>query len=225
MNGTRYSDKTEFSFPKSRVNSASKAIVAAISMSQFPKPQVGRGIQSSSSLARVARALDQLIFDEELVSAGACLHQGPVRKRDDRGGTPECADILITKFLSNGYPSTPVLVSDLKLYDYEKCERETTCYSIVVAQGHNTTTFPVVIGLPATLASASIEIHVAIHEKMWRIPVIKASLSDKALLSTLCAAVRYMCSTNPIAHASALRYACPYKESNNYRPLVVGHRC
>ena len=166
----------------------------------------------------VARALDRLLFEGELVSTGACLHQGPTRKQQNTPGGPECADVLITKFSSN-YPSTPVLVSDIKKGDLLRAGRETTCYSInVAAVRHATQSFPVVLALPTTLAKASLELHVAVENAMWRIPIVNAPLTEKALLLTLCATVRYLCTTEPFAHSEALTTACPFKQGN-YEPL------
>ena len=220
------------------MKTAISAIEAAISMHDNRDPQSGHGIQSSRDLMRseltfsslVARALDRLIFDDQSVSTGACLHQGPTRKQEGTRGSPECPDILIIHFAHDKgkvYPSTPVLVSDLKLSNFSVAENETTCYSINAASvRHNTHIFPVLLALPATLHRADLEVHVTVDKKMWRIPIVShTTLTDGALLSTLCTAVQYMCTrTEPIGHIPALTHACPYKEWMPL-PLRTNHTC
>ena len=157
------------------------------------------------------------------------MHQGQVRKQASKSGSPECPDFLIVKYV-DFFHSTPILVSDFKTSRFGVAGNKTVCYSIDVADVHHdqANTFPVLLALPVTLSSAVLEKHVTVHKKVWRIPVASATLTDKALLSTLCAAVQYMCTHPPTAHIPALTAACPYKEwsFNDYEPLTgSGYTC
>ena len=191
-------------------------LTAATSLHHCQQPEAGRGLTRSVSLlqselsltALVARALDRLLFDEESVATGVCLHQGPTRKQSGKQGAPESADIYIAQ-LRKHKPSTPVLVSDMKIHDIEHAAKETLWYSVTLAEiHHRAPTFPVLLALPATATEASLEVPVAMHQRMWRSPLCKASLTDKALLSTVYAAVKYQCTYNR-DHKEAPTCMCP----------------
>lgn len=194
------------------------------------QPKPGLGIKSSVPLLHsevsltglVARALDRLLFDDKLVAKGVCLHQGPTRKQPGKQGVPECADIYIAQLDNTYWPSTPVLVSDMKVLDLEHTGNETACYSINVANTHHLTpALPVLLALPATATTASLEVHVPFKKNMWRIPIWKAPLTDRAQLSIVYAAVEYLYTCNN-THNDALTCMCPYQDwmtSNDWQPL------
>lgn len=121
---------------RSKLEYVVKATRFAASLPTCPETP-GFGILSSSAICSqeltfsslCARALDRFFFDDE--SEGACLHQGPVRKRAGVQGPPEACDVYVTQF-RNFKPGTPVMVLDMKLQDFDTALKETGLYATCV---------------------------------------------------------------------------------------------
>ena len=121
---------------KTNLSTAQLAIERAAALCHREEPRPGFGITSSSLLCSqeltftsvCARALDRFFFDDEHVNLGACLHQDPVRKKEQTPGNPEAADIYVMQLLSDE-PGTPVLVADIKLNDHKHAIMETSLYA------------------------------------------------------------------------------------------------
>lgn len=182
-------------------------------------------------------------FEDELVRNGACLHQGPVRKKTGAHGNPEASDAYILSFSNNYYPSTPVLVSDMKLNDIEHALKETGLYAQAGTDiWHDTENCPLILGLPMTPNCAALYIHVVAAEEMWAVPVIdhigKILPFNPALLCTVYAAVQHLC-LNPISTNDPLHILCltllwtvtlPWVILGTPRPFIsnlmkVEHKC
>ena len=134
-------------------------------------------------------------------------------------GVPACADIFFAQCDHTYCPSTPVLVSDMKVLDLEHAGNETTCY--VAKTHHMTPALPVLLALPATATAARLEVHVPMIKQMWRISICTAPLTERALLSTVYAAVEYLYTCNT-THKDTLTSMCPFQDwmtSNAWKPL------
>ena len=162
-------------------------------------------------------------FDDEHVNLGACLHQGPVRTKEQTPGNPEAADISVMQLLSDE-PGTPVLVADIKLNDHKHAIRETSLYAAAcVTLRHEDDTCPLILGLPMTTEVSSLQVYVIAHNIMWRIPIASGkSPSFPALLCTVYAAVQHLCS-QPITAVAPQRESQPFKSMADYTPLGNDH--
>lgn len=97
-------DDKDYIIKRSQLESTVRAIKVAVNLSC--SCDTSFGFYSSDSICKqeltmsclVARELDRLIFKDELFRNGACLHQAPVRKRDNVQGNPEASDVYIFSF-------------------------------------------------------------------------------------------------------------------------------
>ena len=183
-----------------------------------------RGLMGSYSLRRTelvysalyARALDRFIFTCE--STGACLHQGPCRKRDASArGNPEAADVYIVPF-DSFYPKYPVVLSDVKMHDddFLVADRESSLYSITGVTVGSDTTWPVLIGVPGTPLRTDLQLHVVVAGSMWKVTIATGNPWDGALLCTLYAAVHHLCKHACLVTRVPLQDPSPFSDMHNY---------
>ena len=172
----------------SNLNNTVEAIHSATTLSEHA-PSEGFGILSSEELcsqemtlsALFARALDSFLFKDSRV--GACLHQGPVRKKPGNPGNPEAADMYVMPFHSF-LPGTPLLVSDIKLEDVSKAVTETSLYAHCCM--HIRYNCDSQLGFPVTKDVASLYVFLMAHGEVWGIQVVpKVAVADTALLCTV----------------------------------------
>ena len=171
---------------------------------------VGRGIMSNQKLktaelsltALYARALDRFLFPDELVDAGACLHQLPVKRE---GSAVQRADLQVA-ILRDGYPYEPVLLSDVKQNNLQTAIKETDAYAITVANVVNEyPSYTVHLGLPVSDTTAKLLLLVGDYGLLREITICEAhfdSGDSKAFFATLFAAVHFLISC-PIHKFSA----------------------
>ena len=184
-----------------------------------------RGLMGSYLLRRTemvysalyARALDRFIFTCE--STGACLHQGPCRKRDASArGNPEAADVYIVPF-DSFYPKYPVVLSDLKMHndDFLVADRESSLYSITGATvGNDLSTWPVLIGVPGTPLGTDLQLHVVVAGSIWKITIATGDPCDGVLLCTLNVAVHHLCKHACLVTRVPLEDPSPFSDMEHY---------
>jgi len=89
-------------------------------------------------------ALDRFLFENDAV--GAVLHQGPSHKQAKKFSNPEQADIYIVPLIDHK-PGSPLVQSDVKLYDFKIADRESILYSMnSTSVAYQCTTWPVLLG-------------------------------------------------------------------------------
>ena len=163
-----------------------------------------------------ARAIDRFVFPNE--ATGACLHQVPCRKRTN-SGSPEMADVYIIPF-KKFRPGNPVVLSDLKVDEQFGADRESMLYSAVgVEEGTCKHHFPVLIGIPSTTAITELQLHVNVHEKVWKLVIARSHPSDGALLCTLRAGVQHLINTSCLTQRTPLKSLAPFKQMDSYSTL------
>ena len=136
-------------------------------------------------------ALDRLVFggDSQLDEKGMVAHQGPVTKKAQMQGNPECSDLLGIPMVM-GVPSESVFMSDIKIGD-------SVGKFASLSKGQSKEAV-LVVGLSATVHTASLWLFVIAYKEVWGIPILKAVKPwDKGLLSTLCIGLRSL-SAKPI---------------------------
>ena len=159
---------------------------------------------------------------------GLCLHQCPVRKRQD--ANPEAADIYVCSSV-NGEAGTPVLVADVKNTEFETAYRESALYGCGCVEVHSFTgkrVCPVMLGLPCTKTEAKLQLYVEGLEKLWCLPISgKSQLHSKPLLCALYCGVQFIIQKsfnirNRMAYAKPLYGAdlSPLKEGFNCRVFL-----
>ena len=169
-----------------------EAINTATTLSHHA-PSEGFGFLSSEEIcsqemtlsALFARALDRFLFKDSCV--GACLHQGPVRKKCGNPGSPEAADMYVMPFHSSFLPGTPLLVSDIKLEEVGKAVTQTSLYAHCCMHiRHNCDSHPVILGFPVTKNVASLYVFLMANNEVWGIQVVpRVAVADTALLCTV----------------------------------------
>ena len=115
------------------------------------------GIYGSSALRNAETTFSTVVAStlEKLCYGGdwnaSIVHQGPVQKKPKTSGNPDTADLLGFRYLQS-QPVETFFVSDLKLNDYDLCEKESALYGKFVSLSgkkgnHNSY---MVVGLAAT---------------------------------------------------------------------------
>ena len=197
----------------------------------------GFGISSSSSLrsqeltfsALIARTLDRFLFDDDKVRVGMCLHQGPVRKKEGNPANPEAADLYILQRSPAGEPSTPILVSDIKLDAYFLAFAETSLYArYCVNLTNEDEQCPLILALLLTRLTTSLHMCVIGHDDMWHLPIIQPVLLQtvvdlQALLCTVYAGVHHLFNQSMMEEAP-LTHAKPFRHKEWFTPLGTTNR-
>lgn len=200
----------QYNVKRSSLDSAANAIQGALELQYLEKPVRSCGFLSSVELCEQeltltclgARTLGRFLFDDNSAGKGACLHQAPIRKKKDE---PESCDLYVLTFNNRVSPGKPVLVSDVKMKekDWKVSVNETGLYAlgaVTFKDKPKCGEYQLILGLPSTPAQAQLCVYVLAHQEQWRITVTPPlTLSNKALLCTLYAAVQYLCS-NPITY-------------------------
>lgn len=167
----------------------------------------GRGVWASERLraseltytGQIAHHLGTVIFPNP--NDGMVVHQMPTRKTS---GNPEIADGVACR-LHRGVISEAYASWDTKLNDLPHAKRTTLCHSVnLVSVNHEYEKWPVLIGLPNTVAELAIEVHVPVDNAMWCVHVLQGPPDDLAIICTAAAAIRRLISlrihtTTPIA--------------------------
>ena len=149
--------------------------------------------------------------------SGACLHQGPTRKRASRG-QPESSDLYVCQ------PNYPVLLCDAKMDDFEAALRETTLYcATAMTTQSEMLMWPILLGLAFTPAESQFFIVGAGADRLWHCIVHCGRLSDKAQLCTVYCAVHFLLK-QLLFSKSLLKY--PTSEFHRIlTPLVADMNC
>ena len=157
------------------------------------------------------RALDRFLFPND--ETGACLHQFPCRKRRSN---PEVSDLYIVPFEQTFRPGDPLLLSEMKMDSLQKAIDESILYSAAGVQEGTSQNFPVLIGIPSCTATAELQLHVYVHDKVWMLEIARACPYDGALLCTLKAGVEHLIKYNSLVQSTPLTFLTPFKEMENY---------
>ena len=93
-------------------------------------------------------------------------------------------------------------------------------YSAVgVEEGTCKHLFRVLIGIPSTTAITELQLHVNVHEKVWKLMIARSHPSDCALLCTLRAGVQHLINTSCLTQPTPLKSLAPFKQINSYSIL------
>ena len=213
--------------PRAHLDKASAMIHRAAAFHSVGDVPCSHGILSTKALqmselsytAVYSVALDRLVFgDPQFDDKGLVAHQGPVRKKARMQGNPECSDLLGIRMVM-GVPSESVFVSDIKIGDSIGSTVETALYGKFASLSEGRSKEAVlVVGLSATVDTASLWLYVIAHEVVWGIPILKGVKPwDKGLLSTLCIGLRSL-SAKPIRY-NILVSPQPWVEPTTYSAL------
>ena len=107
--------------------------------------------------------MDSFLFIDQL--DGACLHQGPTRKRNV-SGNPELTDQYVTFFDDSHKPGHPHAVADSKVSNFSTAEKTTVFHSVntVNVQHNLPDSWPLSIGFPNTENLLEIQVHIPVHK-------------------------------------------------------------
>ena len=83
----------------------------------------------------MARTIDRFLFSGDSVCVGGCFHQTSTRKHK-KPGNPETADIYVCSYDKYLFPDNPMMLSDLKMYNFDEAVRETGLYCISCVEVH-----------------------------------------------------------------------------------------
>lgn len=154
-----------------------------------------------------ARELDRFLFPgDTCTTKGACFHQYPVDKVSQSIPT---ADFYVCRY-SGDFPSTPVLVGNMKLLNMDEAKRETAAYCVKVMEvykGEKTAT--VILGLAMTPRKTKLFLNLTGDRILYTMEVceIHSSHSTKkcigAFFRMLYGAVHYL-----IDHRVILKAPC-----------------
>ena len=213
--------------PRDRLDTASDMIRTAAAFPSMQYVTCSHGMLSTKDLQRsemsyttvYSVAHDRLVFgDSQFGKKGMVAHQGPVRKKARMQGNPECSDLLGIRMIM-GVPSESVFVSDIKIGDPFGSTVETALYGKFASLSQQQSKEAVlVIGLSATVHTASLWLYVIAHKEVWGIPILKdVKPWDKCHLSTLCIGLRSL-SARPIRY-NILVSPQPWVEPTTYSAL------
>ena len=164
--------------PRDHLDKASDMIQRAAAFHSAGDVTCSHGILSTKALqmsemsytAVYSVALDRLVFgDSQFGDKGMVAHQGPVRKKSRMQGNPECSDLLGIRMVM-GVPSESVFVSDIKIGDSIRSTVETGKFASL-SEGRSKEAV-LVIGLSATIDTASLWLYVIAHKEVWGIPIL-----------------------------------------------------
>ena len=189
-----------YTLPQVRLAMASEAIREAAAQHGAVDVTCTHGMLSTKALqetelaytAIYAVALDRLVFGEpQYANSGIVAHQGPVRKKARVQGNPEAADLLGIRRVM-GVVAETVFVSDIKIGDSVGSTVETALYGKFASLSAGRSAEAVLLlGLAATVDTASLWLYVIAHKEVWGIPLMKSVKPwDTCLLATLCIALR-----------------------------------
>jgi hypothetical protein len=210
----------------SKLNQVSKLIQAHCDMCLNQPDRECNGIMSNEALrccemtytSFLSRTLDRFIFPQQDV--GAVLHQGPTCKK--HGGNPEVADQLVVFFDCDFLPTGPAAAVDSKEHDLKHAIKTSVFHSVnAISVKRGKDSWPVLISFPNTLDFLEIQVHIAVNNGVWRIPVVKGHPADRTLLCTLYAAV-HLRNDEPIIYSTPISYSIPDKDCTSLKQTPTG---
>lgn len=179
----------------------------------------GRGVMASPGMRGseitytgfYSRELDRFIWPDP--NEGACLHQGPTRKQK-KEGSPELADTLVLPFDDYHTPGDTFASADSKNENSNVAVTTSVYHSLnIVGVHHNCfENWPVLVSFPNTPGKVDLQIHIAVEDGLWYIPVVSGSPHDKAVLCAMYAAIHFL-KDSPVFTQDPLTCYMPTEEN------------